>query len=126
LDELSGIFVWALEGLKRLRERGHFYIPRTVETEINEYRKENNSVIQFVQEHCCLEKGARCPKDFLYSSYYSSCRSGGAYPLSKYNFGKYLKKAYPQIEEARDARERYWLHLKYPSEEASNADALFS
>jgi putative DNA primase/helicase len=52
IDELPGIFNWAIEGLMRLRARGDFEVPSQVKTLNEKYQKESNIIRLFVEENC--------------------------------------------------------------------------
>lgn len=45
VEELPGILVWAVDGLKRLRERGQFDIPQSSTAQLAQYRKDSNPVV---------------------------------------------------------------------------------
>ncbi len=51
--EMSGVLNWMLEGLQRLRERGHFLVPESCEEAKDTWMGEANSVVKFTRE--CLE-----------------------------------------------------------------------
>jgi putative DNA primase/helicase len=54
-EELDGIFAFAIEGLKRLRERGYkFVVPRFVKKAMEEYKTDSNPHLAFVKE-CIVE-----------------------------------------------------------------------
>lgn len=110
--ELDGIFLWSLEGLKRLRERGHFELTASMEADIRDYRKQNNNVILFVEDACDLSADYRVKKDDLYIAYREWCEANGCHSLSKIHFGKDLQKQYPGISEERDAHGRYWTGIE--------------
>ncbi len=50
--EGPGITNWALEGLKRLNERGHFTYPKSVQDATKAFKNENDLPAQFLKE-CC-------------------------------------------------------------------------
>lgn len=68
-EELPRIFVWALDGYDRLRERGHF--PETeASREDRELMKTMASPIAaFVADCCELDEDAETDKDALYQAY---------------------------------------------------------
>lgn len=113
-EELDGIFCWAIAGWLRLKEREHFIIPVTVREEIELYRKENNSVLMFVEENDLLKEGEKCSKDSLFYSYQLFCQNQGLLPFSKIKFGKNLLKAFPSIGEDRNSGQRLWVNVKSP------------
>ena len=90
--ELDGIFAWMVGGLKRLRQRGYFELSAGIEQEVEEYRKENNNVMTFVEEECNLEPNAITSKQEFYNSYSEWCKKNGYKGLAKKKFGKELTK----------------------------------
>jgi putative DNA primase/helicase len=112
LKEIDGIFLWSLNGLKSLRERGHFKIPTEMEAEIDDYRKDNNNVLLFVEDQCEFDVTFQISKDDLYSFYSTWCKTNNYLPCAKKKFGKELKKAYPKLEEAREALKRLWRGIR--------------
>ena len=50
--EFNGIFIWMLAGLKSLEKRGSFIVDEEMKKEINTMKKENNNVMNFVEEKC--------------------------------------------------------------------------
>ncbi len=107
-EELDGIFLWSLGGLKRLMERGYFNICEDIRSEIDEYRMQNNNVMSFVAAECSTDKEHRVSKVELYQKYCDWCKSSGCRSVSKINFGKELLKQLTGIEDGRDADCRYW------------------
>ena len=106
--ELDGIFGWSLQGLKRLRERHHFELTKEMDIDIEQYRKENNAVLLFVEEKCSVYKDLEISKDVIYKAYREWCEEGGYKSFSKSNFGRELKREFPEIKDEREASRRYW------------------
>jgi putative DNA primase/helicase len=53
-EELPGIFLWALEGLKRLRENNYnFSICDSMQNILRQYEREQNPILEFCEE--CIE-----------------------------------------------------------------------
>ncbi len=106
-DELSGIFIWALEGLKRLRKRGNFQIDMNMHNDVLLYQQENNNVLVFVDEKCDFQAGARTYIKDLYESYKDWCLSDGYKPSSKKNFVKEIDKNFKNVKKdrTRDGRQ---------------------
>jgi len=111
VEEMDGIFNWCLEGLVRLVERGYFEIGPTITHEIDEYKRENNNVIVFVEEKCEIGLST-IPVDDLYAVYAIWCKDNGHQALSKINFGKELQRQYSNISKSRSNKERVWLGIK--------------
>jgi len=86
--ELSGIFLWSIEGLNRLLENKRFLDRRTEEDIEDEYREEaekgerdNSSVIAlFVREKLETDLKARIPVEELYNKYKQVCKDHGEVP----------------------------------------------
>jgi putative DNA primase/helicase len=109
LKELDGIFLWALEGLRNLSERGYFRRNEEMEGVIKEYRRENNNVLVFVDEECQLEATSGIEKDVLYAGYKNFCLDNGYRALSKKRFGMELAKQYKLDSNSRDHKgQRVW------------------
>ncbi|MFC1646592.1 phage/plasmid primase, P4 family, partial [Candidatus Omnitrophota bacterium] len=107
-SELDGIFLWALNGLKCLRERGYFEESASMLAVKDEYRKENNNVIIFVDEVCVIDAHAEVKKDELYQVYHDWCFNSGYKALRKIAFGRELQRRYEFVADARSSYERRW------------------
>ena len=107
LAELPGILVWAVEGLKTLRQRGKFQVPDSSRAELATYRHESDPVAVFIAE-CLTTSTTNCetPRR-IYESYQIWCRSGGFSPLHKINFGKRL--ANHGFEKSRRGGSEFWM-----------------
>jgi putative DNA primase/helicase len=106
---MDGIFIWMINGLKRLRKRGYFERSESMKQEIEEYRAENNNVMTFVDEECCLDPNANISKQQLYNSYSDWCKGNGYRSFAKKKFGKELTKHFQgKITEERSGSERMW------------------
>jgi len=111
VKELDGIFLWALEGLKRLEQRGRFVETKEMQQEISCYRRENNSVLVFAREECDLSLDLRISKDTLYQNYSDWSKKSGLGTLSKIRFGKQLTIRFPSILEDRESDSRCWVGI---------------
>lgn len=91
LKEKSGIFRWGVEGFKRLRARGRFELSQTmIETKEN-YKKENNPQMLFIEESCIVAENAQVECSMLYTNYLNYCMQNGYKPLSQIRFSKRLR-----------------------------------
>jgi P4 family phage/plasmid primase-like protien len=97
-QELPGIFLWAMEGLRRLRAQGGFTTSQVCEQALAEYRKESNPAQTFLQECCELKPEAFTVFAHVYSAYRDWCLVCGFPAVDSRVFGKELQKVYPQIE----------------------------
>ena len=82
--EGPGILVWALEGARRLRERGHFEIPDAVRGATDEFRIASDVPGMFVQDACITSDAEGCEEQAqkLYESYRNWCQDNGHKPMS--------------------------------------------
>jgi len=115
-SELDGIFLWALKGLKRLRDRGYFEESASMLNVKDEYRKENNNVIIFVAEMCVLDAHDDISKDDLYQAYNNWCLDSGYRPLSKITFGRELIRQYASVNKGRSSSARTWKGIRLRKE----------
>ena len=111
--EANGVFLWMLEGLKRLNERGYFAIPAAIEASTEEYRKENNNVLLYVEEECHFGEGLSITKSILYEDYFNWCKRCGMHPVSKKKFGMLLIKHFNLERNSTDTskEKRVWLGI---------------
>jgi putative DNA primase/helicase len=102
LPELPAIFLWALEGLKRLRGRGHFVQPDAGREAIEELERLSSPVLTFVAECCTREPGALVLRDDLYDAWKEWCKAQGRdRPGTKESFGRDLHAALPEVRTVR-------------------------
>ena len=82
--EGAGILVWAFKGLHRLRERGRFEIPDSVQAATEEFKQSNDVPGTFVEEACIISDAPDCKEQAmdLYRAYHHWCRMSGHHPLS--------------------------------------------
>jgi putative DNA primase/helicase len=91
-DELSGVFNWMLDGLKRLLLQQKFTNCEASNKALEQYKNESNSLKMFLDE--C---GYKISSDqyerigSLYSEYKTFCINEGLYPFKKINFSKQLQ-----------------------------------
>tara|TARA_B100000315_G_C14556387_1_gene578342 strand:- start:844 stop:2112 length:1269 start_codon:yes stop_codon:yes gene_type:complete len=109
IDEMDGIFNWALAGLKRLFEKDDFTQSKVLDEMVEQYKRDNNPVITFIEENCFVNPGATISKNKLFKAYTDFCKSNGYYSLNVRHFYKELKKqisgiseSYPRIESGRE------------------------
>ena len=90
--ELSGVLNWIIEGLQRIERQRRFTESQKAADALEAYKKESNSVAQFVDEYG-IEKDANgfIPSEELYHTYSEFCNESGYKRMSKGNFGKEMK-----------------------------------
>lgn len=96
--EADGIFLFALEGLRRLiKNRYHFSVTQTNQDELQRYREESDSVLAFVRDCCELNAlHAQFTKD-LYHDYANYCYECGMKPYALNKFVHQLTTSFPQL-----------------------------
>jgi len=91
-NELSGVFNWVLEGLKRLLEQKRFSNCKAAQQAIEEYKTESNSVQMFLNENDYKSSPTNYkPIKELYHEYRAFCIGDGMTPFKKSNFIKQLR-----------------------------------
>lgn len=66
-----------LAGLRRLRERGHFDVPRSVQIASAEFRAENDHVALFLEDQYTLDPDGREQTGSVYTLYQQWCKDNG-------------------------------------------------
>ncbi len=99
LAELPGIFGWALDGLDRLRARGHFVPPKSSDDAVRDLEDLASPVAAFLRERCDLAPGNRVPCDVLYQAWAKwSHGQGHAFTSTTAMFGRDLRAACPGLK----------------------------
>jgi len=80
--EGAGILNWALEGLARLRKRGHFLIPECVIGATESFKHTNDVPGVFVSERCIIGGEYKTQSSELYAAYKEWAFSSGHKPQS--------------------------------------------
>jgi putative DNA primase/helicase len=102
--EVDGIVQWALIGLHRLMENNfQFSHSNSSERLLQQYRKESNNVIWFVEEYCVLDLNATIRGKDLYQFYKNKCLENNKQPISKIKFFQSLEAEYRTITRYEDA-----------------------
>ncbi|MEM6283785.1 MAG: phage/plasmid primase, P4 family [Chloroflexota bacterium] len=82
--EAPGIFAWAMEGLARLRDRGHFQPPQQVVDAGNEWRYRNDTERQFINSrYVRVNTDGLIASAELYRLYKEWCKENGTYAKSQ-------------------------------------------
>ena len=103
-SELSGVFNWILEGLRRLLKNKNFTPSEIIDRQLADYRKESDSVALFIDESEEIKFVGLSVKT-AYSDYRTFCIDCGYKPVGRINFGKRMethgfvieKKEYGQV-----------------------------
>jgi putative DNA primase/helicase len=99
LKELPGIVIWALDGLKRLNERGYFQRPHSADELAADLVDQTSPIRAFVQEHCVISEHAQADRDELFKAWKTWCEAQGRdHAGTKVSFGRQLSAAFPGIK----------------------------
>ena len=80
--EGAGILNWALEGLRRLKKRGHFEVPAGVEDATKQFRENNDVPALFIEDRCVQGTNFEVAAAKLYREYKYWCEENGHRPQS--------------------------------------------
>lgn len=123
--EAAGILMWAIVGLDRLIQQGDFTIPDISREALEDYQRESNPAMRFLDG--CVEKisGSRLEQellkdqcdqsgieaDELYEKYRKWCADESIQPVAKQNFGKQVKRQFGDLKHRRGSRgNRYFVY----------------
>jgi P4 family phage/plasmid primase-like protien len=95
LREQSGILNWAVEGWKRLTERGYFELPRQTREAVGDLEELASPLKAWINERCELDQIFFTPTVELYADYRSWCTDQGRKPFAANTFAQKLKAAAP-------------------------------
>jgi putative DNA primase/helicase len=96
-DELEGLLVRAVHGLRSLLARGHFDVPGSVAKANDSYRDRLDSVRGFVVDCCVLLDDAWVPRPALYRHYRGWCNDNGREAPNSAVFYERLQRDYRTI-----------------------------
>ena len=104
--EASGIFNFALNGLKHLLKNNGFVRPDDHAALIEDYRKDSNPAFDFlIEDYIFSEKSFNSnfgeETKELYQFYKDYCRESGYSPLGERGFGKEVATVFPKMERRR-------------------------
>ncbi|WP_259416602.1 DNA primase family protein [Bacillus toyonensis] len=77
-EELSGIFNWAIEGFKRLSDKGYIFSDSTaIEEELRKYRLSQNPVLNFFESIIVYDTSSKLKRSELYNRFKFWCEQNG-------------------------------------------------
>jgi putative DNA primase/helicase len=109
--ELPGILNWALEGLRRVYERG-LIVPDDVNTATAEYKAEQDAISGFIADCCVLAPNCEARAADLFEAWCRWCRDNGERQSSQRAFGLELKRRKFEKESARDGVKWFGIGIK--------------
>lgn len=118
--ELSGIFNWALEGLKRVYKRNGFEQYDFMKEAIDELREESNPIDVFFRENIVTDnitENCYIIKSELFDRYVNWCKDNGNMPMSMMRFSQAVYQKYSKFttKKAQDhvTGKRIWRNIKF-------------
>lgn len=84
--ELEGLLVVAVQGARRLRERGGFLIPESVRAAVADYRQWADTVMAWIDETVTAAPDGTVSRKAVYKAYVEWCRDNGRSPVSSKKF----------------------------------------
>lgn len=101
--EADGIFLFALEGLRRLMKNHYvFSETETNKAELQQYREESDSVLSFTKECCEMAPAYEVGSTELFNAYKAYCEECGLRPFSQKAFVKQITDTNQQITRSID------------------------
>ena len=91
LKELPGILNWAIEGCLNWQNNG-LQTPDIVEAQVAEYRISMDSISQFIQDECEVDKDHSCAAFKFFQAYRDWCSGAGRKSQSQASFKRSLEK----------------------------------
>jgi putative DNA primase/helicase len=116
-NELSGVFNWVLDGLKRLLQQKNFTQCDAVDNILNKYKRESNTVALFIDERYSTNTDKFIPLSKLYSDFKSFCKDDNYIPVTKRNFSDRIRNLGILIE-----RKNYGMAVKVERIKFSTSD----
>lgn len=93
VSELPGILNWAIEGWRRLKERGHFVLTEGTREVVQQLEDLASPVKAFIRDECELLPDGQESKDAVYKAYVDWCKSNGVFACNAARFGNQLMAA---------------------------------
>lgn len=108
-EELSGLFNWSLEGLRRLLKREQFSYTDSDEERVDMYETMSRPDKRFIVENLELENGEGLKKDDVYDCYEKWCICHRFPILTKQTFSQSLKRYVPgmRMGEIQELKKRF-------------------
>ena len=102
VNEADGIFIYALEGLRRIIKNNYIFTTTDENDEFLErYKEESDSIMSFVNSTCELNGDFETKPRELYNSYETYCDETNLKPYAFISFCKKLLVQYPNIQSIR-------------------------
>ena len=97
MAERAGILHWAIDGWKRLRERGSFIQPETGKELVEQLNELSSPILSFVEDKCEVDDVFSTSVSDLYKGWCEWCREVGREPSTSQMFGRDLHAYLPRL-----------------------------
>ncbi len=128
-EEMSGLFNYAVIGLKRLLENGRFSHTVTTEETQEKYERMSNSFLAFIKDCIITDPDNYIPKEEFYKTYVSYCHSYNLPAKAKATISKEINQHLPSVSSARPTIEgkktHAWRGVKISVDQLVQEDRLF-
>lgn len=120
--EAPGIFLWAIEGLRRLRDQNEFTKSNLSKELMDEYKLSANPAAEFLDSFIEECPDSKIERQRLYDFYQHYChKTGHKYPLVINSFGKEVFRKFPNTKLGKISgggkRENAYVGVKFSTEE---------
>ena len=111
-QELPGIFLWAVEGLRSLQSEGDFVQPSICKIATTEYQQDCDPALEFLADYYRSDEFGSVDCGQVYQKYVEWCGQNGYHPANSRNFGKSVKRQFPDSnrKQARAGSTRYYIY----------------
>jgi putative DNA primase/helicase len=125
LPELPGILNWSLQGLDRLRERGHFTDPASARETMRELEDLASPIAAFLRDRCRVARDQRVGLDRLWAAWKAWCEEQSQFHGTKQTFGRDLRAAVASLRISRpreDDHQRVYVGVGLAEDGENNVD----
>ena len=90
LEELPGIFTWAIRGARALKRRGQFPDCTLCRDVARQHRHDSDPVLQWIEARVVIDENLTTPKSVAYQDYREWCLRSGCQPVAQARFGRQI------------------------------------
>jgi putative DNA primase/helicase len=98
LPEVSGVFLWACDGLRRLRANGRFTRSTKGESVLGDFGRLTSPVRAFLEDRCVVGGDHCVNRTKLFDAWAGWCDETKNYPGTRESFGSALRSAVPTLD----------------------------
>lgn len=97
IEEIDGVFNWALQGLYTILKKKRFIIPDQIEDDTQQLLTTLNPMLIFMQECCDLSPELHIPTTEIWPAYTAWCHDGRNRPLGRNKFLDQVLMSFPSV-----------------------------